>query len=83
MDKDKRIRGIVGRAGRSATAESRNAVGPCAAEERYRRPIGGYDPGPNNTMAHGWFGGRGATRPTVVRRTTHFAMVTPLMYINK
>ena len=45
MDKDKRMRAVVGRVGHSATAE----LDFGRAEKRYRKPVGGYEPGPNNT----------------------------------
>jgi hypothetical protein len=34
-------------------------------------PETGYDLGPNDTMAHEWLGGRGATRPTAVDAAFH------------
>lgn len=49
MDKDKRMRAVVGRVGHSTIAESGAELDLGRAEERYRKPIGGYEPGPNNT----------------------------------
>jgi hypothetical protein len=68
MKKDKRMRAIAGWACRSATAES----GAELDRDRQKSVTEtGYDLGPNDTMAHEWLGGRGATRPTVVDAAFH------------
>jgi len=64
MEKAKRMRAVVGRAGRSATAESGTELDPGRRKSVTGNRLMGMILGPNNRMAHEWLGGRGATRPT-------------------
>jgi hypothetical protein len=66
MEKDKRMRAVVGRVGPLRDRPVGSGVGPWVAEERYRKPIGAYEPGPNHT--HGSSVARRSRSDTPYRR---------------
>jgi hypothetical protein len=65
------MRAVVGRAGRSATAES--GTDPGRRKSVTGNRLVGMILGPDNTMAHEWLGrSRSDTRPNIALGTPHF-----------
>ena len=77
------MRAVVGRVGPLRDRPVGSGVGPWVAEERYRKPIGAYEPGPNHTHGSSVARRSRATLPTVVRGRRISVTVMPLMHINK
>jgi len=72
------MRAVVGRAGRSVTAESGTELDPGRRKSVTGNRLVGMILGPDNTMAHEWLGGL----PSCWER--HISLtVTSLMYVNK